>query len=59
MDVHHKRAEPWTVTLVDTGDESMTGGRLLRVKDYLADEDHADEALAPRTATTQRRCREA
>ena len=28
MDVHHKRAEPWTVTLVDTGENSMTGGRL-------------------------------
>ncbi|MFN6378985.1 MAG: sugar phosphate nucleotidyltransferase, partial [Flavobacteriales bacterium] len=28
MEVHHKRAEPWTVTLVDTGENSMTGGRL-------------------------------
>jgi glucose-1-phosphate cytidylyltransferase len=35
MEVHHKRAEPWTVTLVDTGDESMTGGRLRRVADYI------------------------
>lgn len=35
MEVHQKRAEPWSVTLVDTGDESMTGGRLLRVADYV------------------------
>lgn len=39
MDVHEKRAEPWTVTLVDTGDESMTGGRLGRVADYIKDEE--------------------
>jgi glucose-1-phosphate cytidylyltransferase len=39
MRVHKERAEPWTVTLVDTGDDSMTGGRLLRVKDYLKDEE--------------------
>jgi glucose-1-phosphate cytidylyltransferase len=39
MHVHEKRAEPWTVTLVDTGDESMTGGRLARVADHLADEE--------------------
>jgi glucose-1-phosphate cytidylyltransferase len=39
MEVHHKRAEPWTVTLVDTGDDSMTGGRLLRVADYVRDEE--------------------
>ena len=39
MQVHQKRAEPWKVTLVDTGDNSMTGGRLLRVADYLRDED--------------------
>jgi glucose-1-phosphate cytidylyltransferase len=38
MHVHQKRAEPWNVTLVDTGDESMTGGRLLRVADYVRDE---------------------
>ena len=35
MEVHSKRAEPWKVTLVDTGDSSMTGGRLLRVADYV------------------------
>jgi glucose-1-phosphate cytidylyltransferase len=39
MEVHNKRAEPWNVTLVDTGDASMTGGRLLRVADHLRDED--------------------
>jgi len=39
MIVHEKRAEPWTVTLVDTGDESMTGGRLRRVEPYLKDEE--------------------
>merc|ERR1711965_253479 len=35
MMVHENNAEPWKVTIVDTGDESMTGGRLKRVKDYL------------------------
>jgi glucose-1-phosphate cytidylyltransferase len=39
MQVHKKRAEPWKVTLVDTGDSSMTGGRLLRVANYLNDDD--------------------
>lgn len=39
MEVHHKRAEPWNVTLIDTGDETMTGGRLLRVADYVRNED--------------------
>lgn len=39
MTVHHKRAEPWTVTMVDTGLETMTGGRLRRVKDYVGQED--------------------
>lgn len=37
--VHRQRAEPWTVTLVDTGVDSMTGGRLGRVRDYLKDEE--------------------
>lgn len=36
--VHHKRAESWTVTLVDTGDASMTGGRLKRVYEHIKDE---------------------
>src|SRR6201995_2907538 len=35
MEVHSKRAEPWRVTVVDTGDESMTGGRLRRVASYV------------------------
>ncbi len=39
MEVHHKRAEPWTVTLVDTGDYSMTGGRLKRVAKYVESEE--------------------
>jgi len=39
MTVHHKRSEPWRVTLVDTGEESGTGGRLRRVRDYIGDED--------------------
>ena len=38
MDVHQKRAEDWRVTLVDTGDNTMTGGRLLRVADYVKNE---------------------
>ena len=38
MTVHNKRAEPWKVTLVDTGEASMTGGRLKRVSQYLKDE---------------------
>ena len=39
MLVHHKRAEPWKVTLIDTGDDSMTGGRLKRVLPYLKGEE--------------------
>jgi glucose-1-phosphate cytidylyltransferase len=39
MEVHQNYAEPWTVTLVDTGDNSMTGGRLGRVFEYVKDED--------------------
>ena len=39
MEVHERRAEPWTVTLVDTGDNSMTGGRLGRVANYLKNEE--------------------
>ncbi|MDD2608286.1 MAG: glucose-1-phosphate cytidylyltransferase [Giesbergeria sp.] len=35
MEVHRRHAEPWRVTLVDTGDNTMTGGRLRRVRDYL------------------------
>jgi len=39
MKVHQKKAEPWQVTLVDTGDETMTGGRLKLVAPYLKGED--------------------
>lgn len=39
MHVHQRRAEPWKVTLVDTGDDSMTGGRLGRVASYVKDEE--------------------
>lgn len=39
MKVHQKRAEPWNVTLVDTGTESLTGGRLRRVADYVREEE--------------------
>jgi glucose-1-phosphate cytidylyltransferase len=38
MEVHKKRSEPWKVTIVDTGESTMTGGRLLRVRDYIGDE---------------------
>ncbi len=37
MEVHQRHAEPWRVTLVDTGDQSMTGGRLKRVSSYIRD----------------------
>ena len=37
MEVHERHAEPWRVTLVDTGIETQTGGRLRRVADYLGD----------------------
>lgn len=39
MEVHHKRAEHWKVTLVDTGESTMTGGRLLRVANYVKHEE--------------------
>ena len=39
MIVHNQRSEPWVVTLVDTGIDSMTGGRLSRVSEYLKDEE--------------------
>lgn len=38
MEVHQRHAEPWRVTLVDTGEATMTGGRLKRVADYVKDE---------------------
>ena len=39
MQVHQRKAEPWRVTLVDTGEETLTGGRLKRVSDYVKDEE--------------------
>ena len=39
MQVHQRYAEPWKVTLVDTGESTMTGGRLRRVKDFVKDEE--------------------
>jgi glucose-1-phosphate cytidylyltransferase len=39
MQVHQNNSEPWTVTLVDTGENTMTGGRLKRVRDYVKDEE--------------------
>jgi len=39
MEVHQSSAEPWKVTLVDTGERTNTGGRLRRVRSYLGDED--------------------
>lgn len=39
MEVHQRNAEPWRVTLVDTGDETLTGGRLKRVASYINDEE--------------------
>jgi len=38
LEIHHSRVEPWRVTCVDTGIESMTGGRMRRVRQYLGDE---------------------
>ena len=38
MKVHHKRSEPWTITLVDTGDNTMTGGRIKKIYQYVKDE---------------------
>ena len=39
MQVHHKKAEPWRVTLVNTGEDTLTGGRLKRVSEYIQDEE--------------------
>ena len=39
MEVHERHAEPWRVTLVDTGDDTLTGGRLKRVAPYIADDE--------------------
>lgn len=39
LEVHQNNAEPWRVTLVDTGEQTMTGGRLARVREYIGGED--------------------
>lgn len=39
MEVHQRNAEPWRVTLVDTGENTLTGGRLKRITDYVKDEE--------------------
>lgn len=39
MQIHQKHAEPWKVTLIDTGEDVMTGGRLKRVASYVKDEE--------------------
>ena len=39
IEVHQKRVEPWRVTLVDTGEDTMTGGRLKRVRDHIQNEE--------------------
>lgn len=39
MEVHQQKAEPWKVTLVDTGEDTLTGGRLKRVAPYVKDEE--------------------
>jgi glucose-1-phosphate cytidylyltransferase len=39
MKVHEQRAEPWTITLIDTGENTMTGGRLKRVQEYVKDDE--------------------
>lgn len=38
MQVHHNGTEPWRITLVDTGEKTMTGGRIKRINDYIGDE---------------------
>ncbi len=39
MEVHNRKSEPWRVTLVDTGEATLTGGRLRRVADYVGDDE--------------------
>ncbi len=39
MEVHQRNAEPWRITLVDTGEDTMTGGRLKRIANYVKDEE--------------------
>jgi glucose-1-phosphate cytidylyltransferase len=37
-EIHHNFSEPWKISLIDTGDNTMTGGRVKRIKDYIGDE---------------------
>jgi glucose-1-phosphate cytidylyltransferase len=39
LEVHHNYSEPWKVTLVDTGEDTLTGGRIKRIRSYVNDED--------------------
>ena len=39
MEVHQKHVEPWSVTLIDTGEDTLTGGRIKRIKEYVKDEE--------------------
>jgi len=39
MQIHQSKAEPWRITLIDTGENTMTGGRLKRVRPYLGEDD--------------------
>ena len=39
MEVHNKRVEPWKITLVDTGEDSMTGGRIKRISEHVLEEE--------------------
>ena len=57
MEVHSRRAEPWTVTLVDTGESTMTGGRLKRIAGYVKDETSFCHSFLPDFASTQTRWR--
>jgi len=57
LEFHDTRSEPWTVTLVDTGESTMTGGRLRRVREYLGEEDFCmtyGDGLANVDITAQR-----
>ena len=39
MEVHNKRVEPWKITLIDTGEDSMTGGRIKRISEHVSEEE--------------------
>jgi len=62
MEVHQRNAEPWRVTLVDTGEDTLTGGRLRRVARYVEDEPYFfftyGDGVADIDITAQRRFHE-